>query len=165
MRKVFVALVLIVLMSNVSIEAKKYKFNINNSYEVEIVRVGKKGEKYLCVSGKAASVDNAMDNAMQNAVVACLFTGVEGTAYAGRIPAICDSVGAYHNNKKYFDDFFKKGEFMQYVRNVNSGYPSGANNVRKGFKSIVKLWVVVRYDALREKMEKDGVVKSLDVYF
>lgn len=165
MKKILMSLVLMILLSNFSIEAKRYRFVIKNSYETEIVRVGKKGEKYICVIGEAGSVSNAMDMAMQNAVAACLFTGVEGNAHAGRIPAICDSSEAYELNKKYFDTFFKKGEFMNYVKNINSCYPSGANNVRVGLKRKVRLWVIVHYDALREKMENDGVVKSLDVYF
>ena len=165
MKRIVIIFTLIILMSNISLEAKKYKFNINEPYEIEIVRVGKKGEKYLCVTGVAGSVDKAMDKALQNAVAACIFTGIEGNVHAGRIPAICDSIGAYNQNKKYFDTFFKKGEFMNYVKNINSGYPSGANNVRVGLKRKVKLWVIVYYDALRAKMEEDGLVKSLDVYF
>ena len=145
--------------------AKSYPFKIRHSYAVEVVRVAQQGYKYYKVWGEAGSVNKAMEQAMQDAVAASLFLGVEGNEHASSVPAICGSVKAYEEHKEYFDFFFKKGEFLQYVKNVNSQYPSGENNVRTSKGHRVALYVIVSYDALRLKMENDGIIKGLKSYF
>lgn len=153
------------LVVSMSIHARKYPFDMEHAYEIEVVRVDKQGYKFCKVWGVARSVDKAMIQAMQDAVAASLFTGIVGNEHAGSIPAICGSRELYKENQKYFDVFFKSGEFLQYVRNVNSNYPSGENNVKYKGKRKVALYVQIKYDALRKKMENDGIIKSLDDYF
>ena len=160
-------LLTVLLLSSISLGlfAKSYPFMIRHSYDVQVVRVANQGEKFYKVLSEAGSVNKAIDQAMQDAVVASLFFGVQGTEHAGSVPPICGSIKTYEEHRDYFDTFFKKGEFMQYVRNVNSQYPSGENNVRTRKGHRVGLYVVVKYDALRKKMENDGIIKSLNNYF
>lgn len=99
-----------------SIHAKSYPFDMTHSYEVQIVRVAQQGSKFLKAWGIAGSPDKAIDRAMQDAVAACIFTGVEGNEIAGKIPALVPSKEAYEQHKQFFDTFFKKGEFLQYVK-------------------------------------------------
>lgn len=75
--------------------------------------------------GVAGSPDKAIDMAMQDAVAACIFTGVEGNEIAGKIPPLVADRSVYEEHKQFFDTFFKKGEFLQYVKNANTGYPTG----------------------------------------
>ena len=145
--------------------AKKYKFDINHSCQVEIVRVAQEGTKYLKAWGVAGNADKAMDQAMQDAVTACLFTGVEGNQIAGKIPPLTSGRDAYEAHKEFFDQFFTKGEFLNYVKNVNSGYPTGENNIATKGGRKVGIYVVVMYDNLRQLLEKEGIVKSLNSYF
>lgn len=147
------------------VQGKNYPFDIRRSYSVEVVRVAPQGTKFYKVWGEANSVDKAIDQALQDAVAATLFTGVSGNESAGSVPAICGSKEAYDKHRDYFDHFFKKGEFLQYVRNVNSQYPSGENNVRTNKGHRVALYVEIKYDALREKLEQDGIINSLNDYF
>ena len=147
------------------ITAKSYPFDMNHSYEVQQVQVGKDGTKFLKVWGVASSPDKAIDRAMQDAVAACLFVGVETTETAGKVPALCGNIEAYNKNKEYFDKFFKKGEFMLYVKNVNKGYPTGEDNVATNHGRKVALYVQVMYDELRKRLEQDGIIRSLDSYF
>ena len=147
------------------LSAKSYPFDMNHPYEVQIVRVAEQGTKFLKVFGIAGSVEKAIDRAMQDAVAACIFAGVPGNDISGRIAPLCESIEIYESNKQYFDTFFKKGEFLNYVKNVNSGFPSGENNVSTSKGRKVGLFVQVMYDNLRKKLEQDGIIKSLDSYF
>lgn len=148
-----------------SIHAKSYPFDMTHSYEVQIVRVAQQGSKFLKVWGTASSPDKAIDMAMQDAVAACIFTGVEGNEIAGKIPALVSDKDAYQQNKQFFDTFFKKGEFLQYVKNVNSSYPTGENNVKTSKGRKVGIYVVVKYDDLRKLLEDKGIIKKLNSYF
>ena len=122
-------LIALIAMNFVAAEAKRYKFNMTHSYEVAIVRVAQEGTKYLKVWGVASSPDKAIDQAMQDAVAACIFTGIEGNQIAGQVPPLTSGKDSYELHKDFFDKFFKKGEFMNYVKNVNSNYPTGENNI------------------------------------
>ena len=145
--------------------AKKYPFDMNHPYEVQIVRVAQEGLKFYKVWGEANSVDKAINRALQDAVAASLFTGVAGNEIAGSVPALCGSVKAYYEHQSYFDDFFESGKFLLYVSNVNSQYPSGENNVRTSRGRRVCVYVKVRYDELRKQLEQDGIIKNLNDYF
>ena len=162
-RNVLSLLLLVVGFS--AAEARKYPFDMNHPYEVQMVRVANQGYKFIKVSGVAKSVDKAMDRAMQDAVAACVFTGVPGAPSVGAVPSLCGGTAAYEKHKEYFDDFFKKGEFMHYVKNVNSNYPSGENNIKVDGGRKVCIYVLVNYDALRKKLEEDKIIKSLNSYF
>lgn len=164
MKKAVLSLLLL-LVGFTAAEARKYPFDMNHSYEVQMVRVANQGYKYIRVSGIAKSVDKAMDRAMQDAVAACVFVGVPGAPGVGAVPALCGGTDAYEKHKAYFDNFFKNGEFMHYVKNVNSNYPSGENNVKVDGGRKVTIYVLVSYDALRKKLEEDKIIKSLNSYF
>lgn len=144
---------------------KSYPFTIRQTYNVQVVRVAQQGFKFYKVWGEGKTIDKAMCQAMQDAVAASLFTGVPGNEHAGLVPALCGSIKAYEEHREYFDQFFKKGEFLQYVINVNSLYPSGENNVKIRGGHRVGLYVQVKYDSLRVKLERDGIIKGLNEYF
>lgn len=150
---------------SMSIQAKRYPFDMKHQYIIETVRVDQQGYKFCKVWGIADTVDAAMNRALQDAVAACLFSGIPGNENTPSSPAICGSAEVYEKNKKYFNAFFKSGEFLHYVRNVNSRYPSGENNVKyKGWRKVA-VYVQISYDELRKKMERDGIIRGLDNYF
>lgn len=134
---------------------------MEHPYEIEVVRVDQQGYKFCKVWGIAKSVDKAIVRAMQDAVASSLFSGISGNSNAASVPAICGSVDTYHKNKEFFDKFFESGEFLHYVRNVNSQYPSGENNIQYKGKRKVAIYVQIMYDKLREMMEEKGIVKGL----
>lgn len=148
-----------------SLNAKSYPFDMAHSYEVQIVRVAQQGTKFLKAWGVAGSPDKAIDMAMQDAVAACIFTGVEGNEIAGKIPPLVADRSVYEEHKQFFDTFFKKGEFLQYVKNANTGYPTGENNVKTGKGRKVGIFVVVMYDNFRKLLEDEGIIKKLNSYF
>lgn len=148
-----------------SVNAKSYPFDMAHSYEVQVVRVAQQGTKFLKTWGVASSPDKAIDMAMQDAVAACIFTGVEGNEIAGKIPPLVADRSVYEEHKQFFDTFFKKGEFLQYVKNANTSYPTGENNVKMGKRRKVGIFVVVMYDNLRKLLEDEGIIKKLNSYF
>lgn len=165
MKKPLMLLGLLALLS-VECMAKKYPFKFNPSYEIEQVRVAEQGTKFVKCWGIAGNADKAIIAAQQNAVAACIFTGVAATETAGRIPPLCMSgPDAYQLNKDYFDQFFITGQFFEYVKMVNSRYPTGENNVKTSKGRKVGIYLQVMYDALRKRLERDGIIKSLDSYF
>ena len=144
------------------VSAKKYPFDRNHSYDVSIIRVGKAGTKYLKAFGIAGSADKAIEQAMQDAVAACIFSGVPANEKADKIEPICKKGDeAYEQNKAYFDSFFTKGDFMLYVKNTNSMYPTGENNVSVNGGRRVGINVEVIFDELRKRLENDNIEVSL----
>ena len=164
MKKITLMIVLLT-MCMLSINAKSYPVDMAHSYEVQIVRVAQQGTKFLKVWGTASSPDKAIDRAMQDAVAACIFTGVEGNEIAGKIPALVPNKDAYEQHKQFFDNFFKKGEFLQFVKNANTGYPTGENNIKTDKGRKVGIYVVVMYDNLRKLLEEERIIKKLNSYF
>lgn len=164
MKKIAVLFAFMVMALN-SVNAKSYPFDMKHSYEVQIVRVAQQGTKFLKAWGVAGLPDKAMDRAMQDAVAACIFTGVEGNDIAGKIPALVADKSVYEQHKRFFDTFFKKGGFMNYVKNVNVGYPTGENNIKTSKGRKVGVFVVVMYDNLRKHLEEQGIIKKLNSYF
>ena len=164
MRRVLVILTLCLCLQQ-DMFAKSYHFDMKHSYEVRIVRVAEQGTKYLKAWGVGSSPDKAIAQAMQDAVSACIFTGVEGNEIAGKIPPLVLSPNIYNQYKSFFDNFFKKGEFLMYVKNVNSEYPFGEDNVKTSKGRKVGIYVIVMYDKLRQLLEEEGIVKKLDSYF
>ena len=58
--------------------------------------------------------------------------------------------------------FFETGKYSQFVSSSNEEFVK-VSKLKKGYK--IRLKVVVRYDDLRNKMEKDGLRKGLGSFF
>lgn len=162
-----IAIICALLFVTPFVYAKKYPFTMKRTFDVSLVKLGKEGTYYVKAWGTANNADKAIAQAQQNAVAACLFWGLDGGIEgASPQPAMCkDGIAAYEENKKYFDDFFKKGYFLNYVENVNQGYPTGQNNLRVKGGRKVGIHLLIKKDALRKKLEKDGIIKSINSYF
>jgi hypothetical protein len=153
--------VLMLFVTNITI-AKSYKFKMDHPYEVSIKRSTYEGKKMLEVFGYGGTVNSAMDQAMQDAVAAIVFCGIPENGEFGEIPSIMPNKEEdYQNHKEYFNKFFKKGEFMNYVKNVNSNYPSGPDNVSTSRGRRVRLVVIVDWKGLEARFRADGLNTSI----
>lgn len=159
MRKQSFFLVFAFTLLSLTAIAKKYPFQWQSIYEIEQVRVAQQGSKFVKVWGTAANADKAILQARQNAVAACIVSGVAATPTAGRIPPLCPDAQLLH--QEYFKQFFTSGAFLDYAFNVNQQYPTGENNVSTPSGRKVGIYVEVKYDALRQQLERDGIVESL----
>lgn len=107
------------------------------------------------------------DNCMRNAIHGILFKGYAASgdmAYdQGKKPLVPEG---YDAHKKYFDDFFNSGDYLQYVQLTNNGQLAAGDVVKIAKKQYkVGMVVQVNYDGLRKRLEKDKIIKSLDFLF
>lgn len=148
--------------------AKKYKFKLDPPFAIEQVRVAKQGTKFVKSWATAKNADEAIIKAKQNVVAAALFTGISPNHEmgAGVIPPLClQGINAYNDNKDYFDNFFKKGDFLNYILDVNSTYPIGENNMKTPEGRKVGVYLQLIYDDLRKRLINDKIIKGLGEQF
>ncbi len=138
-------------------EGKKYPFNIDRTYNINVCRSTVAGTKMVKVTAYGKSSDAAIDQAMVDAVAALTFFGAEGSGEMENCPAMLyDGKDCYSQNKQFFDNFFKKGHFMDFVEKVNSGYPLGEDNVKTPKGRRIKILLIVHWDALADFYKKNG---------
>ena len=161
-------LMLAALFISQPLAAKKYPFDMEHSYSVQQIRVAQDQSRFLKVFAVAGNADKAITQALQDAVACCIFQGLpaaESTTghNATAVPALCPGgVNDYQAHKEYFDRFFTEGDFLQYVENSNTRYPSGENNLKVKGGRRVGVYVQLKVKQLRQRLEQDGIIKSLD---
>lgn len=146
---------------------KKYKFQLTYDYAIEQKRGGINGTKVVKSWAVAKNADKAIVKAKENAIAAAIFTGYaanpDPSIGAYQVPALCNNAEeAFYNNQDFFEDFFTGGEYLNYVHEVNSTYPSGENNVNTPKGRRVGILLVVEYSALRKRLENAQIIKSLN---
>lgn len=165
MRKICILSVFIAV--SLTATAKKYPFDMQHSYNVQQIRVAQDESRFVKVWGEANNADKAIEQAMQDAVACCIFIGIDGVSSttghnAEAVPPLCpEGTKAYQNHKDYFDNFFTKGDFLLYVSNSNSRYPTGENNVKVKGGRRVCVFVQLKVKQLRQRLEQDGIIQGL----
>lgn len=163
------ALFLIALVFNVS-GAKKYKWSYNSHVpEVYTMAQGQQGKQIVKAWAIAGNADKAIVQAKMDAVSAALFNGIgydastHGMGVANLPPLV--SPNQYEENKNLFENFFKKGEFLNYVSEVNSAYPTGENNMAVAGGRRVGINLSIDYRGLHEWLKQNGIEKGLGNHF
>lgn len=147
----------VVIFGSLACQAKSYPFKYNKERSVTISQSSVPGTKIVRVVSFARNAKKAMDLALQDAVYAAIFTGLYGDGEFESVPPILtEGAKDYQNNKKYFDQFFKKGEFLSFARHVNSEFPSGLNNVSSPKGRKVTVYIVVDYTGLAKLLGDKG---------
>lgn len=153
-----IILFMLFIMSFTSADAKRYSFKIDSQREVYVCRSAKTGFKMVEVIAYGRNADKAIDKAKMDAVVALTFFGASGTGEMESVPAILlGGRKEYDNNRKFFDKFFKKGQFMSYVEDVNSGYPTGSNNIKTSRGRRVRIILLVDWNGLAKYYKEAGL--------
>lgn len=153
----FISLFCIILLLPIKLEAKKYTFSIDSQREVYVSRSTYEGSKMLKVVAYGKSADAAIEQAMVDAVAALLFDGARGQGEMEGCPAVLlNSHEVYQENKTYFDNFFKKGDFLKYVEKVNSTYPTGPDNVKTSKGRRIQILLIVNWKRLEEHFKEAG---------
>lgn len=132
-------------------------------YEIFCVKTGQNGLQIVKVFSYGKSVEKASAQCKKNAVHGAIFKGISGGDCRPNPPIV--GLDKYESNKAYFDEFFSSGKYLQFVTLSGDGSiaPNDRLKTSNGYK--VGLPVVVRYDALREKLEKDGIARALNQGF
>lgn len=157
------------LFLNVS-GAKKYKWEYNSSVpEVYTTAQGQQGKQIVKAWAIAGNADKAIIKAKMDAVSAALFNGIgydpstHGMGVANLPPLV--SPQQYEENKDLFNNFFKKGDFLKYVNDVNSAYPTGENNMSVPGGRRVGVNLTIDYKGLHSWLQENGIEKGLGKHF
>lgn len=137
-------------------------------YDIECEGIAKQGSKLVKVWSYSKNPKHSINQAMKNAVHGIIYKGYSG---GGRG---CTSFKPLLRNPKlekehqdFFDVFFGEGgEFRKYVTSATDGNIAPGDRLKVG-KRMYKIGVIVNVatDLLRKRLEKEGVVKSLNSGF
>lgn len=134
-------------------------------YEIEsAIGQAPKGTVIVRVSSYSKNAQVAIQQAGKNAVHGILFKGVAPSNDNNRlpgVPALVNDLTIAAENDAYFRDFFNNKAYQQYVSMINNGAPESTLQVGKQYK--IAILVKVQVDALRQRLESDGVLKALTV--
>lgn len=170
MKNLHIVLLLAVLLCAPELQAKKYKFTYG-SHQCEVFSLGQaQGRKQLVKAwATAGSADKAIEQAKMDAVDAALFSGIapdastHGMGTSNLRPLVSEAT--YREHQDFFDNFFKTGEFLRFVREANSGYPSGENNIKTPQGRRVGINLVLDYPAMQEWLKTNNISKGLGGHF
>ena len=132
-------------------------------YEIHCITTGANGLQIVKVYSYGKTVDKASTKCKKNAVHGAIFKGISGGSCRPNPPIV--GMDKYETNKAYFDEFFSSGKYLQFVTLSGDGSiaPNDRLKTSNGYK--IGLPVVVRYDALRKKLENDGIARVLNQGF
>ena len=167
MKRIHILFAIIALVA-FSSQAKKYKYVFAPPFEIEQVRVAQQGTKFVQSWAIEKNADKAIILAKQNAVAAMLFTGIapNDVMGAGVVPPLFpQGPVAYEQNKEYFDKFFQEGNFLNFVVDVNSTYPTGQNNIQTPNGRRVGIYLQLLYDKLRLFLIEENMIKGMGDQF
>jgi hypothetical protein len=97
---------------------------------------------------------------MRNAIHGLLFKGLGAAdvGYQGEFPAMVPD--GYESHREYFDLFFDSGEYQQFIQLTSKGAMQAGDVVKVGKEYKVGLLVQVNVNALRKRLEKDGILEN-----
>lgn len=134
--------------------AKKYKFFLQDAYQIEHVQGSSEDNTIMKVWATASNAKKAVEKAKQDAVAAVIFGG-------SFVDPIVTHREIFDNERDYFEAFFTSGEYLNYVHEVNSAFPTGENNIQTPEGRRVGIMLIVDKTALRKKLEEDGLVLKM----
>lgn len=150
--------------------AKKYKWEYNSHIpEVYTTAQGQQGKQIVKAWAIANNADKAILQAKMDAVSAALFNGIgydsstHGMGVANLPPLVTPN--QYEENKGLFNNFFKKGEFLKYVSDINSLYPTGENNMAVPGGRKVGINLSIDYKGLHSWLQENGIEKGVGKHF
>ena len=132
---------------------------VNYNYEHRCIGTARQGVQLVEVFSYGKTVGKAIEASKRNAVHAVLFKGLQCSD--GHQPPIARDSDA-EKHKAYFEEFFSSGKYLQYVTLSGDGTIDPSDRIKTDVGYKVGIDVAVNYDALRKKLESDGIVRSLN---
>ncbi len=150
-----ISLLLVFLMFCSSCGSAKVEWD----YQVTPVDVGAGDSVLLKVWSFAKKSDEAIEMAKKNAIHAVLFKGFDSAGLVnGAEPLVTTSERM--KNKKFFENFFKNGSFLQFVNLTNGGSISASDRLRVGNRYKIGVVVSVQRKALKRELVNQGIIKK-----
>lgn len=138
----------------------KLKYTSTTEYNAESLAKGAEGINVVRLYGRAETEEAAIEDAKMKAVACALFCGFPSGANGSEAaPAIITDPNVEKTHKKFLEEFFKKGgDYLKYVKVSELANSKSSSKVsRTEFK--VGVGLDVSYNALKEEMKKQGLVK------
>ena len=162
--------IVIALLCATPCAAKKYKF-VYGSHPLEVYTTGQGAGRTQLVKAWAVAknADKAIEQAKMDAVCAALFDGItfdestHGMGVSNLQPRV--SHQTYLEFQTLFDKFFTSGEFLDYVREMNSAYPSGENNMAVKGGRRVGINLIIDYPRLDAWLKENHITKGVGGHF
>lgn len=135
------------------------------NYEVSCNGVGVNGTALIKVYSYSKKPRVAKMQTKKNAVHAIIFKGYQGGNGCQTQKPLARNSSLDIEKENYFNDFFKDGgEYLKFVNLSNDG---SNTEIRKVKRKLYKVGVLVSVnkDALRKKLERDGIIKGLSSGF
>ncbi len=129
-------------------------------YEVVSAGVGTEGSELIKVFSYAKNQKKAIEIGKKNAVHAILFKGVPGSNGNYTKPAMVKPQDKTAN-KEFFDEFFKSGQYLQFVSVSNDGAIDPEDMLRVGGEYKIGIIYSVSKDNLRKYLTDNNIIKSL----
>lgn len=138
-------------------------------YELENVTDGTMPEGRLLVKvwnyGKKEKITRQL--CMRNAVHGVIFKGIAGgkaSSLNKGHAALCPD--GYSAHTDYFNNFFESGDYMQFVELTNNGNIQPGDRIKISSKEYkIGMLCIINFNALRDRLQKDGISKGLNSLF
>ena len=165
-----ILLAIIILLSfSLGAQAQKKKI-VGYNYELSLVKenaASASGFKIFKVWSYAKKKEVlTQEICMRNAIHGILFKGLAASDVGtqGNFPALCPE--GYDAHKEYFDGFFGSGDFKQFIQLTSKGAQQAGDVVKTASKEWkVGLLVQVNVNALRKRLQKDGIIEGVKDIF
>lgn len=163
----------IILLLSVQLNAQRKQRLADNAtkvwqYDIECVNTGKKGYKLIKVWSYSKKPKYAISQSWKNAVHGIIFKGFSGTGRTctGFRPLMNKEMTEEQYNSFFKEFFLDSGDYNQYVTDAADGLVD-PRDVLKVNKKMYKIGIVVNVntDALRKRLEKEGLISSLSSGF
>ncbi len=151
------------VMLTITVSAQKQKKNEFN-YEVVSAGVATEGTELIKVYSYAKNQNKAIEIGKMNAVHAILFKGVPGSSGNYIKPAMVKPEQK-EANQEFFDNFFKSGQYLQYVTLSSDGVIDPRDMLHVGNQYKIGIIFAVSKTALRQYLEDQGIITSLGSMF
>lgn len=154
----------LIAFSVVLIDACSVK-KISWDYELICQGVGGSGTELVKCYSYGKTFNHARKQVKRDAVHGYLFKGVSAKSnLCSEKPPVCHV--SYEQERKWFDNFFKSEDYLQYVTLSNDGNVSASDRIKMpNGKYKVGFTVAIKSDLLRKRMEKEGYAKGMHDVF
>jgi hypothetical protein len=158
--KIYLCLCAVLCLAYTNANAQKDKNKLmDDEYEVQFLKTAVEGTILFKIYSYGKNEDDCIANAKRNAIKAIIFNGIPGSDL--QKPLVTD-IEALTTHKDYFTIFFQnKGKYLQYVSLSTDGSIDSNDRLKVGKYIKVGIAVLVQKTALRNELEKAGIIKSL----
>lgn len=161
MRKTFTILLLFSILALSLYDCATEKSQAYYDYKSKVIASELDGSYTIRAWGRARYASDAYDQARKQALRDVIFYGVESsTSTVQPLKPLIFEVNAEEKYEAYFNDFFKYGgEYTKYSSTIKEKRIGSSKFAKNEVQCIAEVTVSVDRQKLKEKLQKDGILK------